>query len=153
MPNVGNRGLAALRTAGALAGSSLWRSLSVAPTLTRAGLLKCLAYGSLFFVVVFYPVGAGARSDERKFRRALVLIVLACRYGRRLRRTDRAGVLEREDPVVLRPEGLGCTDAGNSPGERSVRQSGSLRQLPGNDPAAGAGGRDVPGSAGACAAL
>ena len=36
-----------------------------------------MAYGSLFFVVVFYPVGAGTRGDERKFRRALVLIVLA----------------------------------------------------------------------------
>ena len=30
-----------------------------------------------FFVVVFYPVGAGTRGDERKFRCALVLIVLA----------------------------------------------------------------------------
>ena len=60
-----------------LPASGLWRSLSVAPTLTRAGLLKCMAYSSLFFVVVFYPVGAGSHGDERKFRRALVLIVLA----------------------------------------------------------------------------
>jgi tetratricopeptide (TPR) repeat protein len=60
-----------------LPASSRWRSLSVAPILTRAGLLKCLAYCSLFFVVIFYPVGAGTRNDERKFRRALVLIVLA----------------------------------------------------------------------------
>ncbi|MGA8568404.1 MAG: O-antigen ligase family protein [Candidatus Binataceae bacterium] len=74
---VGRSGAGRAETAAPLPESSLWRSLSVAPTLTRAGLLKCLAYGSLFFVVVFYPVGAGARSDERKFRRALVLIVLA----------------------------------------------------------------------------
>jgi len=55
----------------------LWRSLSVAPTLTHAGFLKCLAYSALFFVVVFYPAGAGTRVDEHNFRCTLVLIVLA----------------------------------------------------------------------------
>ena len=75
--NARDREMVALRRPAPLPASSTWRSLSVAPTLTRAGLLKCVAYGSLFFVVVFYPVGAGTRSDERKFRRALVLIVLA----------------------------------------------------------------------------
>jgi tetratricopeptide (TPR) repeat protein len=73
----GKSGASRAEAAAHLPASGLWRSLSVAPTLTRAGLLKCLAYGSLFFVVVFYPAGAGTRSDERKFRRALVLIVLA----------------------------------------------------------------------------
>jgi tetratricopeptide (TPR) repeat protein len=74
---IGKSGTGRPQAAAPLPASSLWRSLSVAPTLTRAGLLKCLAYCSLFFVVIFYPVGAGTRSDERNFRRALVLIVLA----------------------------------------------------------------------------
>jgi tetratricopeptide (TPR) repeat protein/O-antigen ligase len=57
--------------------ASTWRSLSVAPILTRAGLLKCTAYAALFFVVVFYRAGAGDAGADRKFRRLLLLIMLA----------------------------------------------------------------------------
>ena len=51
--------------------------LSVAPPLTRAGLLKFAAYASLFFVVGFYPAGSGDRGADRTFRRCLVLSALA----------------------------------------------------------------------------
>jgi tetratricopeptide (TPR) repeat protein len=53
-----------------------WRSVSVAPILTRAGLLKYCAYAALFFAVVFYPAGGGDRGAEHRFRRVLVLMVL-----------------------------------------------------------------------------
>jgi tetratricopeptide (TPR) repeat protein len=56
---------------------SVWRSLSVAPTLTRASILKCAAYAALFLVIVFYPAGAGDARTERHFRRLLLLIILA----------------------------------------------------------------------------
>ncbi len=57
--------------------ANIWRSLSVAPVLTRAGLLKCAAYAALFFVVVFYRAGAGDAGAEHTFRRMLLLIILA----------------------------------------------------------------------------
>ena len=38
-----------------------WRSVSVAPILTRAGLIKCGAYAALFLVVVFYRPARAAR--------------------------------------------------------------------------------------------
>jgi tetratricopeptide (TPR) repeat protein/O-antigen ligase len=56
---------------------SAWRSLSVAPVLTRAGLLKCTALASLFLVVVLYLPGAEDADAERQFRRVVVLIILA----------------------------------------------------------------------------
>jgi tetratricopeptide (TPR) repeat protein len=57
--------------------ASAWRSLSVAPVLTRAALLKCAAYAALFLVVIFYPAGAGDARAERHFRRIVLVIVLA----------------------------------------------------------------------------
>jgi tetratricopeptide (TPR) repeat protein/O-antigen ligase len=57
--------------------SSRWRALSVAPILTRAGLLKYCACASLLLLVVFYPVGVGGLAQERTFRRVLVLMALA----------------------------------------------------------------------------
>ena len=74
-----DQGSAAMEGA-AISGSSppsSWRPLSVAPVLTRAGILKCCAYGSLFFLVIFYPTGNGEPEKERTFRRVLVLVVLA----------------------------------------------------------------------------
>ncbi len=58
-------------------GAGAWRSISVLPALTRASLLKSYAYACLFFVMVFYPAGFGSRDDERRFRRIILLIVLA----------------------------------------------------------------------------
>jgi tetratricopeptide (TPR) repeat protein len=57
--------------------SSAWRSLSVAPVLTRAGLIKCAAMALLFLLVVFYLPGAGDARAERQFRRVMVLVILA----------------------------------------------------------------------------
>jgi tetratricopeptide (TPR) repeat protein/O-antigen ligase len=57
--------------------SSAWRSLSVTPVLTRAGLLKCAAMASLFLLVVLYQPGAGDARAERQFRRVVVLLILA----------------------------------------------------------------------------
>src|SRR5579885_694758 len=57
--------------------SPRWRSMSVAPILTRAGLLKCAAYAALFFAVIFYRSGAGDARAERALRRLLLLLVLA----------------------------------------------------------------------------
>jgi tetratricopeptide (TPR) repeat protein len=54
-----------------------WRSISIMPILTRAGLVKCAAYAALFFLVVFYRPGRGDAAAEHNFRRNLVLIVLA----------------------------------------------------------------------------
>src|SRR5262249_46663809 len=54
-----------------------WRSLSVTPALTRAGLIKCLAYAGLLLTVVFYQAGASDPRSERQFRHVLLLIVLA----------------------------------------------------------------------------
>jgi len=54
---------------------SAWRSLSVAPVLTRAAILKAAAYASLFLVIIFYP--AGDARTERHFRRMVLLIILA----------------------------------------------------------------------------
>ena len=52
--------------------SDTWRSLSIAPSLTRTSLLKFIAYGSLFFLVLLYPFGQqisevrDQRSEARK---------------------------------------------------------------------------------------
>jgi O-antigen ligase/tetratricopeptide (TPR) repeat protein len=59
-----------------IAPPSGWRSLSVAPVLTRAGLLKCAALAALFLFAIFYRPGTGDAHAERQFRRMVVLIVL-----------------------------------------------------------------------------
>jgi tetratricopeptide (TPR) repeat protein len=56
---------------------SVWRPLSVAPVLTRAGLLKCAAYAALFLAVIFYRPGRGDVHAERRFRRIVLITVLA----------------------------------------------------------------------------
>ena len=69
--------LPAEKTADVVLDTGSWRPLSVMPLLTRAGLLKCGAYLALFFVVAFYRPGAGEGVAERRFRRVMVLMVLA----------------------------------------------------------------------------
>ena len=69
--------LPAEKTADVVLDTGSWRPLSVMPLLTRAGLLKCGAYLALFFVVAFYRPGAGEGAAERRFRRVMVLMVLA----------------------------------------------------------------------------
>lgn len=69
---------------------SSWRTLSIAPELTLTDLLKFVAYGSLFFLIGFYPfgavqpvgVGTSARGQraEAHFLRSLFLILLACGF-------------------------------------------------------------------------
>ncbi len=54
-----------------------WRSISIAPILTRAALLKCAAYAALFLVVVFYRAASGDAHAEHRFRRVLILMVMA----------------------------------------------------------------------------
>jgi hypothetical protein len=51
-----------------LVDTRVWRPLSVMPVLTRAGLLKCVAYIVLFLVVVFYRPERGDAAAERRFR-------------------------------------------------------------------------------------
>ncbi|HVC45015.1 MAG TPA: O-antigen ligase family protein [Candidatus Binataceae bacterium] len=52
-----------------------WRTLSIAPTVTWAGLIEVLACGAIFFLVLLYPIGySGAeREAEARFIRWLVL--------------------------------------------------------------------------------
>ena len=50
-----------------------WLPISVAPRLTSVGLLKLMAYGVVFLVVVFFPFSA---AEERPFFNGLVRIVL-----------------------------------------------------------------------------
>jgi O-antigen ligase/Flp pilus assembly protein TadD len=45
--------------------SGLWLPLSLAPDLTRSGLLKLMAYGALFFLILLYPLAE--RTPSAKF--------------------------------------------------------------------------------------
>jgi len=56
-----------------------WRQLSIAPSLTRRALLKLLAYGSMFFLVVACPAGAesGKEAEWSFLRLAIIAVVLS----------------------------------------------------------------------------
>ncbi len=54
----------------------IWRTLSVAPTLTYPAVLKALAYSALFLVVLCYPYGDGDDKAERQFRNTLLTAIL-----------------------------------------------------------------------------
>jgi tetratricopeptide (TPR) repeat protein len=62
----------------ALPDSLQWRALSFEPAVTRAGMLKALAYAALFLLVALYPFGADddPRAEER-FCRTIFGVVLA----------------------------------------------------------------------------
>ncbi|MGH7887980.1 MAG: hypothetical protein ACREPG_08955, partial [Candidatus Binatia bacterium] len=70
---------------------SAWRPLSIAPSLTVTQLLKIIAYGSLFFLIVLYPFGsakpAGSSATnarqgaEATFLRSLLVVVLGCAFA------------------------------------------------------------------------
>jgi O-antigen ligase/tetratricopeptide (TPR) repeat protein len=54
-----------------------WRALSFEPAVTRAVLLKGLAYAAIFLLVALYPFGApGEPRSEKHFCRALLAVVL-----------------------------------------------------------------------------
>lgn len=56
----------------------LWRTLSLAPSVTWSGLIEIAACGSLFFLVLLYPPGlVGETTAEARFCRRLVLTVFA----------------------------------------------------------------------------
>lgn len=56
----------------------LWRTLSLAPSVTWSGLVEIAACGSLFFLVLLYPPGlVGESGAEARFCRRLVLTVFA----------------------------------------------------------------------------
>ena len=102
-----DRGLRRAETAAPLPASRLWRSLSVAPTLTRAGLLKCWLMARCFLSWSSIRWEPAARERRAQVPPRPGADRAGGRYGRSVRRTDRAGILERKDPVVLCPEGLG----------------------------------------------
>jgi O-antigen ligase/tetratricopeptide (TPR) repeat protein len=59
-----------------------WRALSFEPAVTRASLLKGLAYAALFLLVALYPFGApGEARSEEHFCRAVLAVVLATGLG------------------------------------------------------------------------
>jgi O-antigen ligase/tetratricopeptide (TPR) repeat protein len=56
---------------------SRWRPISIAPGLTGTAVLKLIAYGCLFFLVLFYPLRRYPRpKGERRFCRRLLKVVL-----------------------------------------------------------------------------
>jgi len=62
----------------AIPDSLRWRTLSFEPAVTRAGMLKALAYALLFLLVALYPFGAaGDPHAEERFCRTIFGMVLA----------------------------------------------------------------------------
>ncbi len=62
----------------AMPDSLRWRALSFEPAVTRSGMLKALAYASLFLLVALYPFGAaGDPRAEERFCRTIFGLVLA----------------------------------------------------------------------------
>ena len=56
---------------------SRWRPISIAPALTGTAALKLIAYGCLFFLVLFYPFRRYPRPmGERRFCRRLLKVIL-----------------------------------------------------------------------------
>ena len=54
-----------------------WRSISLAPELTRELVIKLLAYSALFFVVLLYPFGPSMHAEsEKNFYRYVIIAVL-----------------------------------------------------------------------------
>ncbi|MGC1343167.1 MAG: O-antigen ligase family protein, partial [Candidatus Binataceae bacterium] len=66
--------------AAALAGTqsgARWRSISLAPELTRELVIKLVAYSALFFVVLLYPFGPSMHAEsEKNFYRYVIIAVL-----------------------------------------------------------------------------
>ena len=59
-------------------GDLRWRSLSIAPSVTWAGLIEMLACGAIFFLVLSYPfgfVGAEREADARFMRRLATALI------------------------------------------------------------------------------
>jgi O-antigen ligase len=56
-----------------------WRPLSIAPALTRTAALKLIAYGCLFFLVLFYPLRSypQPKGERRFFRRVLKIALIS----------------------------------------------------------------------------
>lgn len=62
--------------------TSAWRALSFEPEVTRAILLKGLAYAAIFLLVALYPFGApGEPRSEEHFCRAVLAMVLVTGFG------------------------------------------------------------------------
>lgn len=60
-----------------LAGGWRWRTLSLAPELTRELVIKLAAYAALFFVVLLYPFGPSMHAEsEKNFYRYVIIAVL-----------------------------------------------------------------------------
>lgn len=54
----------------------LWRTLSIAPSITAAVLLEVTAYAALFFLILLYPFGLSGIETERAVCRAIVMAAL-----------------------------------------------------------------------------
>ena len=52
-----------------------WRALSFEPTVTRSGMLKALAYASIFLLVALYPFGAYVRLNTTQIGRVVRCLV------------------------------------------------------------------------------
>ncbi len=60
-----------------LASGWRWRSISLAPELTRELVIKLVAYSALFFVVLLYPFGPSMHAEsEKNFYRYVIIAVL-----------------------------------------------------------------------------
>jgi O-antigen ligase/tetratricopeptide (TPR) repeat protein len=54
-----------------------WRTISLAPSVTRSALLKFIAYTGIFLVVLLYPfAGPEAATLERRFSRTMLIAIL-----------------------------------------------------------------------------
>ena len=55
---------------------TMWRPLSIAPSMAERPLLKFAAYASLFFFVSLYPFGSAGNATERHLYRTVMIAVL-----------------------------------------------------------------------------
>lgn len=53
--------------------SVLWRTFSLAPSITREVLLEVVAYAALFFLILLYPFGSAGAETERVMYRAIIM--------------------------------------------------------------------------------
>jgi len=61
----------------AIQSGARWRSISLAPELTRELVIKLVAYSALFFVVLLYPFGPSMHAEsEKNFYRYVIIAVL-----------------------------------------------------------------------------
>jgi O-antigen ligase/tetratricopeptide (TPR) repeat protein len=61
---------------GVVGSPSLWRTISIAPSMSETALLELVAYAALFFLILLYPFGAVGVDTNRAVYRAIVMAAL-----------------------------------------------------------------------------